>query len=90
MPSTTNNAAGFFIAYNDISLLDGIHTPFVDYNSALGQVSPTDLGIKAARAHPYEDAICNAISRLVGHKIRHSEDAIPEMPVAKEARSAVN
>jgi len=37
-------------AYEDIWLLDGVRTPFVDYNTALGLVSPTDLGIKAARA----------------------------------------
>ncbi len=36
--------------YDDIWLLDGVRTPFVDYNSTLGLVSPTDLGIKAARA----------------------------------------
>jgi acetyl-CoA C-acetyltransferase len=43
-------AGGTFAAYNDIWLLDGLRTPFVDYNSALGTVSPIDLGIKAARA----------------------------------------
>ena len=43
-------AGGIFVAYNDIWLLDGVRTPFVDYNSALGTVSPIDLGIKAARA----------------------------------------
>ncbi len=47
-PSATNG--GFFIAYEDIYLLDGIRTPFIDYNTALGLVSPTDLGIKSARA----------------------------------------
>src|SRR5271168_3191191 len=47
-PTATNN--GFFIAYDDIHLLDGIRTPFIDYNSALGLVSPIDLGIKVARA----------------------------------------
>jgi acetyl-CoA C-acetyltransferase len=41
---------GLFIAYEDIRLLDGVRTPFVDYNGALGLVSPIDLGIKAARA----------------------------------------
>jgi acetyl-CoA C-acetyltransferase len=41
---------GFFIAYKDTWLLDGVRTPFVDYNGALGLVSPIDLGIKAARA----------------------------------------
>ncbi len=39
-----------FIAYDDIWLLDGVRTPFADYNGILGLVSPTDLGIKAARA----------------------------------------
>jgi acetyl-CoA C-acetyltransferase len=35
--------------YEDVFLLDGVRTPFVEYNTALGLVSPTDLGIKAAR-----------------------------------------
>ena len=30
-------------------MLDGVRTPMVDYCGALGHVSPTDLGIKAAR-----------------------------------------
>jgi acetyl-CoA C-acetyltransferase len=42
--------SGLFIGYEDIWLLDGVRTPFVDYNGALGQVSPIDLGIKVARA----------------------------------------
>jgi acetyl-CoA C-acetyltransferase len=41
---------GLFIAYDDVWLLDGIRTPFVDYDGALGLVSPIDLGIKVARA----------------------------------------
>jgi acetyl-CoA C-acetyltransferase len=49
MPTATTTG-GFFIAYNDIYLLDGVRTPFIDYNTALGLVSPTDLGIKSARA----------------------------------------
>ena len=44
-----NEKSGIFIAYDDIWLLDGVRTPFVDYTGALGLVSPTDLGIKAAR-----------------------------------------
>jgi acetyl-CoA C-acetyltransferase len=39
-------ATGFADAY----LLAGVRTPFADYNGALAHVSPTDLGIKAARA----------------------------------------
>jgi acetyl-CoA C-acetyltransferase len=35
--------------YDDVFLLDGVRTPFIEYNTALGLVSPTDLGIKAAR-----------------------------------------
>ena len=41
---------GFFSQFNDVWMLDGVRTPMVDYCGALGQVSPTDLGIKAARA----------------------------------------
>ncbi len=41
---------GLFASWPDVWLLDGARTPFVDYNGALAQVSPTDLGIKAARA----------------------------------------
>jgi acetyl-CoA C-acetyltransferase len=36
-------------SYDDVWLLDGIRTPFIEYNTALGVVSATDLGIKAAR-----------------------------------------
>jgi acetyl-CoA C-acetyltransferase len=42
--------AGLRMRYDDVWLLDGIRTPFVDYGTILGLVSPTDLGIKAARA----------------------------------------
>ena len=41
---------GFFNAFDDIWMLDGMRTPMVDYCGALGHVSPTDLGIKAAKA----------------------------------------
>lgn len=37
------------LSFDDVYLLDGARTPFVDYNGALAQVSPTDLGIKAGR-----------------------------------------
>ena len=36
--------------FADAWLIDGVRTPFVDYNGAFALVSPTDLGIKAARA----------------------------------------
>ena len=40
---------GFFNAFADVVILDGVRTPMVDYCGALGHISPTDLGIKAAR-----------------------------------------
>jgi acetyl-CoA C-acetyltransferase len=40
---------GVFTQYEDVWLVDGVRTPFADYTGALGQVSPIDLGIKAAR-----------------------------------------
>ena len=42
-------AKGFFSSFNDVWMLDGVRTPMVDYCGALGHISPTDLGIKAAR-----------------------------------------
>ena len=41
--------AGLTASWSDIWLIAGVRTPFADYNGALGLVSPTDLGIKAAR-----------------------------------------
>lgn len=38
------------IAYEDAWLVGGARTPFADYNGTFGEVSATDLGIKAARA----------------------------------------
>jgi acetyl-CoA C-acetyltransferase len=40
---------GFFSSFNDVWMLAGVRTPMVDYCGALGHISPTDLGIKAAR-----------------------------------------
>jgi acetyl-CoA C-acetyltransferase len=40
----------FFSSFDDVWMLDGVRTPMVDYCGALGHISPTDLGIKAARA----------------------------------------
>jgi len=42
-------AHGLTATWNDAWLLDGVRTPFADYNGALSAVSPIDLGIKAAR-----------------------------------------
>src|SRR5574343_259449 len=40
---------GFFNAFQDVWMHAGVRTPMVDYCGALGHISPTDLGIKAAR-----------------------------------------
>src|SRR6266511_4484418 len=45
----TSKTAGLSASWSDGWLLDGVRTPFADYNGALAQVSPTDLGIKVAR-----------------------------------------
>ncbi len=41
---------GLRLAFDDAWLLGGARTPFVDYRGALAEISPIDLGIKAARA----------------------------------------
>ena len=41
---------GLRLAFEDAWLLGGARTPFVDYRGALAEVSPIDLGIRAARA----------------------------------------
>src|SRR5437899_3156374 len=50
MAKTMAKKTGLTASWSDIWLLDGVRTPFTDYNGALASVSPTDLGIKAARA----------------------------------------
>jgi acetyl-CoA C-acetyltransferase len=47
--ATAQSSRGFFNAFDDVWLLDGVRTPMVDYCGAFATVSPTDLGIKAAR-----------------------------------------
>jgi acetyl-CoA C-acetyltransferase len=49
MNSSTGDAA-LSSTYNDIWLVAGTRTPFADYQGVLREVSPTDLGIYAARA----------------------------------------
>jgi len=41
--------SGFFNAFDDVWMYEGVRTPMVDYCGALGHISPTDLGIKVAR-----------------------------------------
>src|SRR5919199_6149580 len=50
-PDWTRYAEGAIVeTFADATLVAGARTPFVDYNGALAAVSPTDLGIHAARA----------------------------------------
>jgi acetyl-CoA C-acetyltransferase len=44
-----SHTKGLLSQYDDIWLVDGVRTPFAEYNTVLGLVSPIDLGIKAAR-----------------------------------------
>jgi acetyl-CoA C-acetyltransferase len=44
------SARGFAATFDDVWLLDGVRTPMIDYNGAFAQLSPTDMGIKVARA----------------------------------------
>ena len=46
MPS---NSKAIVTTFEDIWLIDGVRTPFSDFNGVLGLVSPIDLGIKVAR-----------------------------------------
>src|SRR5712691_5358461 len=45
----SNRKKGLRSLYHGIWLVDGVRTPFADYNTVLGLVSPIDLGIKVAR-----------------------------------------
>ena len=45
----TDPVAGIGATFSDAWLLDGVRTPFADYNGPLASASPIDLGIKAAR-----------------------------------------
>ncbi|HRP95566.1 MAG TPA: thiolase family protein [Rhodocyclaceae bacterium] len=49
-PYAASEAAAHASTYDDIWLVAGRRTPFADYNGVLRDVSPTDLGIQAARA----------------------------------------
>ncbi len=41
---------GLRLTFDDAWLLGGARTPFIDYRGAFAEISPIDLGIKAARA----------------------------------------
>lgn len=64
-------------AYDDIWLVDGARTPFADYNGVLRDVSPTDLGIFAARALFEKSAVApdEVQSVVAGNVAQSSFDA---------------
>jgi integrase len=49
----------------------------------------SSIGISARYVHPSEDAVLDAMSRLGGHKIGHSQNSAPQLPVAKKAANAL-
>ena len=48
------------------------------------------IAISSRYVHPSEDAVLDAMSRLGGHRIGHSENKPAQLPVAKNATSAVH
>jgi integrase len=48
------------------------------------------INISARYVHPSEDAVLEAMSRLGGHKIGHSQNAVPQLPVAISKTRALN
>lgn len=50
----------------------------------------SSINISARYVHPSEDAVLDAISRLGGHKIGHTQNAAAQLPVAENAANAVN
>ncbi|MBX3573899.1 MAG: thiolase family protein [Mesorhizobium sp.] len=47
---TATAERGLRYRFDDAWLIEGVRTPFVDYTGAFADISPIDLGIKAARA----------------------------------------
>lgn len=50
----------------------------------------SSINISARYVHPSEDAVLDAMSRLGGHKIGHSQNEVPQLPVAASETRAVN
>ena len=42
-------AKGFYSQFDDVWRIAGVRTPMVDYGTSFAHLSPTDMGIKAAR-----------------------------------------
>jgi integrase len=48
------------------------------------------ISISSRYVHPSEDAVLDAISRLGGHRIGHTENLPAQLPVAQNPASAVH
>lgn len=48
------------------------------------------IAISTRYVHPSEDAVLAAVERLGGHKIGHSQNEAPQLPVATDAASVVH
>lgn len=63
----------FGTLYQDTWLVDGMRTGFADYNGSLREISPTDLGIKAARAALDKSGVpATAIDTVVAANVAQS------------------
>jgi len=49
----------------------------------------SSINISARYVHPSEDAVLNAMTRLGGHNIGHTQNEAPQLPVAKDAANAI-
>ena len=70
----------FAATFDDIWLVDGVRTPFVDYCGAFGNLSATDLGIKVAR---------EVIARMAVH-LQGARQARQQTQMARQARNALD
>ena len=67
----------FSANFEDVWLLEGCRTPFVDYCGALGGVSPTDLGIKVAREALTRSGVDGAdIGSVIAGSMAHTDPVL--------------
>jgi acetyl-CoA C-acetyltransferase len=67
----------FSALFSDVWLLDGVRTPFVDYNGLFGALSPIDMGIKVGREALHRAGIeaARVDSVITGNMAQSSFDA---------------
>ena len=77
---------GIGARFTDAWLIDGVRTPFADYNGALANVSPTDLGIKAAREVFARSGVTPRGRRHRDHR-QHGAGELRRLPAAAPYRA---